>query len=311
MKAIAMHDYGSPLELIEFPTPTPAAGEVLVAVRASSINGFDTAVAAGYLKGMMDHQFPVIIGKDFAGTIAALGEGSSRFASGDRVFGVVMRHVLSEGSFADYVTSPENFAIAKLPEGVSFEQAGALGLAGTAALQALDSLELLEGDTVLISGATGGVGAYAIQLALGRGLRVIATAQVGEEERFVRSLGAAETVDYTGDLKAAVRALRQAGVDGALHLAGDPATLADVVKTGGRIASLLGLTQDQLGDRDVKAIGVMATPDPATLDFLAAEVAAGRLVVPTAKSYSLADAPQAIADFAAARTGKLAITVGA
>ena len=103
MRAIAVNDYGAPPVLTDVTQPAPGPGEVLVRVRASSINGFDAAVAAGMLKGMMEHRFPVVLGKDFAGTVEALGEGASRFAVGDEVFGVVMKPYLGDGGLGEYL----------------------------------------------------------------------------------------------------------------------------------------------------------------------------------------------------------------
>nr|MDT0665373.1 alcohol dehydrogenase catalytic domain-containing protein [Micromonospora sp. DSM 115978] len=129
------------------------------------MNGFDLSVAAGYLAGMMEHRYPLVLGKDFAGTVAAVGDGVSRFSVGDAVFGVVTKPFLGDGGFGEYVTVPEQVGIAALPEGVDLTVAGALGLAGTAAVDALDAASPQTGETVLVSGATGGVGAIAVQYA--------------------------------------------------------------------------------------------------------------------------------------------------
>lgn len=308
MRAIATSDYGAAPTVHDLPTPEPGDGEILVRVQGSSVNGFDGAVAAGYLKGMMEHRFPVVLGKDFAGTVETAGPGASRFATGDRVFGVVMKPVLGDGAFAEYVTVPEAFGVARVPDGVDTAAAGALGLAGTAALQSVEAVEPIRNATVLISGATGGVGAYAVQLAAARGAVVIATA-LPDEAGFVHQLGAAHAVDYSGDVAAQVRAISRQGVDAVIHLAGDGVALADLVVPGGRFASTMGLGPDQLAGRDLQAVSVMATPTPEVLDRLAGEVAAGRLRVPIARSYRLEDVPQALADFAAPHAGKLAVSV--
>jgi NADPH:quinone reductase len=162
---------------------------------------------------------------------------------------------------------------------------------------------------VLVSGASGGVGGYAIQLAAARGATVIATAKAGGQADFVRDLGAAHAVDYTGDLAGQVRAIAPGGVDAVLHFAGDPAALADLLAAGGRLASTLGFGPDALARPDATATAVMANPDQPTLDKLAADVAAGRLRVPVTRTYPLADVPQAFADFGAGSVGKLAVTI--
>lgn len=174
---------------------------------------------------------------------------------------------------------------------------------------AVDAVAPAAGETVLIAGATGGVGAFAVQLAAARGAQVIATAKPGDEADFVRRMGAVHIVDYSGDLTAAVRAIRPHGVDAIVHLAGDGVMLSDMLIAGGRIASTLGLAPDQLGSRPVTATSIMATPDAARLDRLAADVAAGRLQVPVGRTYRLEEVPQAMADFAAGTIGKLAVTL--
>ncbi len=303
MRAVLLTEPGAGPTLAELPTPRPGAGEVLVRVRASSVNGFDTAVAAGYLAGMMEHRFPVVLGKDYAGTVEAVGEGVAGFAVGDRVFGVVTKPFLGDGGFGDYVVVGDQVGLARIPDGLDVTTAGVLGLAGTAAVDAIAALGLQPGETVLISGATGGVGAIAVQYAAAAGARVIATARAGEEADFVRGLGAAEVVDHTGDLAGAVRALSPEGVDAAVHLAGDAAVLLGLLAEKGRLASTLGPQEHPA------AIPVMAHPSQSTLDRLAADAAAGTITVPVSRTYSLPDVPAAFADFATGTLGKLAITV--
>jgi NADPH:quinone reductase-like Zn-dependent oxidoreductase len=309
MRAITIQDFGVAPALTELPDPKPEPGEVLVRVRASSVNGFDAMAAAGALKGMMEHRFPVVLGKDFAGTVEAIGEGVTRFAVGEPVFGVVMKPFLGDGGLGEYVTVSEGFGLTRIPDGLDHAAAGALGLAGTAALNSVDAIAPAAGETVLVSGASGGVGAYATQLAAARGATVIATARPGPEADFVRDLGAAHTVDYTADLTAQVRAIAPGGVQGALHFAGDGATLAELLAAGGRLASTLGFGPDALTRPDATATAVMASPDQPTLDRLAAEAAADRLRVPVTRTYRLAEVPAALADFGAGAVGKLAITV--
>ena len=306
MRAIAVKDYGTPPVLTDLPKPEPGPGEVLVHVRASSINGFDGAVAAGMLKGMMEHRFPVVLGKDFAGVVEALGEGASLFAPGDEVFGVVMKPFLGDGGLGEYVVVGEQYGIAHVPEGLDLQAAGALGLAGTAARNAVDAIAPAAGELVLISGATGGVGAIALQYVVTADAEVIATARPGAEEEFVRGLGATHVVDHTGDLAAQVRAIAPHGVPAIVHLAGDGEQLADLLAPGGRIASTLGYGPEQ----HAAAVAVMANPDSATLEKLAADAASGGLRVMITRTYPLEETPQALADFGAgSHQGKLGIAV--
>ncbi len=305
MKAVVTTEQGAKPQVTDVPKPQAGAGEVLVKVQASSVNGFDLSVAGGHVVGMMEHRFPVVLGKDFAGTVEAAGEGVTRFTVGDKVFGVVTKAYLGDGGFGQYVTVPEEVGIAKLPDGMDVTAAGALGLAGTAAVDALDAAAPQSGETVLVSGATGGVGAFAVQYAAAAGARVIATARPGEEAEFVKGLGAHEVVDHTGDLPAQVRAACPDGVDVIVHLAGDGSVLAQLLTAKGRIASTIGFGADQ----HPAATFVYANPAPATLDRLAADLAAGRISVPVARTYALDEVPAAFGEFAAGTRGKIAITV--
>ena len=160
MRAIATTDFGAPATLVEIPAPEPAEGEILVRVASSSINGFDLSVASGRLQGMMEHRFPVVLGKDFAGTVEAVGAGIDGFVEGDNVFGVLMKPELGDGCFAERIATPAAFA-AKVADGLDAATAGALGLAGTAAHDAVEAVEPKHGETALVSGATGGVGIIA------------------------------------------------------------------------------------------------------------------------------------------------------
>ncbi len=310
MRAVTLNSVPATPALADLPTPQPEPGEVLVKVTGSSVNGIDLAVASGYLRQMMEHRFPLVVGKDFAGTVEALGEGVEGFTAGQAVFGVVMTPFLGPGAMAEYLTVPVGYGIVPCPEGLAPAKAGALGLAGTAALDSLNAVAPAEGETVLISGATGGVGALAVQLAAARGVRVLATARPGAEADFVTGLTdtKVELVDYSADLPAQVRALAPAGVDAVLHLAGDGVELAGLLRKGGRLASPLGLTSDAVDNAEVTVRPIMADPNPRTLAELAAQAASGALRVPVTATYSLEQVPEAFAAFGAGTLGKIAIT---
>ena len=309
MRALILEDFDAPLRVAEVEQPEPAEGEVRVRVRTSSINGFDVFVASGMARAYTEYRFPVVIGKDFAGTVDAVGEGVTQYAIDESVFGVVSKPDLHDGAYGEFVTVTVSLGLSKLPDGVSFEAAGAIGLAGTAALDSLDSAEVGSSDTVLVSGATGGVGAFAVQLAKRRGARVIATAHGDQEAAFVRDLGSDAVVDYEGDLAAAVREEASDGVDAVIHAAGDAEQLVSLLKPGGRIASTIGYKQEQAGGRDVVVTAVAAVPTPETLGRLASALAAGKLRVPIQRTYVLDDVPAGIADFAVHKVGKLAVSI--
>ncbi len=305
MRAVLIDDFGAPPRVGDVPPPESAAGEVLVRVVASSVNGFDVSVAAGRLKGAMEHRFPLIPGSDFAGTVESCGTEASRFAPGESVFGVVMKPFLGAGSFAELVATTAGHGVATLPEGLDVATAGCLALAGSAAVAVVEGASPAAGDVVLVSGATGGVGAMAIQYARAAGATVVATARAGREAAFVEDMGAAHVVDYTGDLAAQVTAVAPGGVSVIFHLAGDAGQLAGFLAPGGRIVSTLGFGPDQ----HPSARPVRASPDAATLGRLAHDVIDGRLRVPVERTYRLDEAPTALADFAAGSLGKLAVDV--
>ena len=268
MKAFAIPARDTQPAVQDVPQPEPAPGEVLVEVEAASVNGFDLSVAAGYVWDMIPHEFPVVLGRDLVGTVIAVGDGVDSVSVGERVAGVIPGMALSalNGSCAEYVALPAT-AVTPVPSGVDAPQAAVIGLAGVAAHDALGALSIQPGETVLISGATGGVGSIATQLAAAAGATVIGTARPGQEEEYVRSLGAAHTVDYTGDIAAAVQAIAPQGVDKVLHAAGDAAALGTTLKAGGTIASTRGVSAEEIGRKDVTVAPIMAA---ATADKLAA-----------------------------------------
>ncbi|GAA2528874.1 NADP-dependent oxidoreductase [Winogradskya humida] len=300
MRAVAFTAFGTAPAIHDLELPAPGDGEVRVRVHAASLNGFDFAVANGYLQGMMEHRFPVVLGKDFAGTVDALGAGVTGYEVGDRVFGVVTKAFLGDGSLAEFVTVPVTTGLAKLPEAVTFTDGGALGLAGSAAVDAVTAAALQPGERVLVSGATGGVGTLVVQLATKAGATVIATAHTDDEKALVTELGATETADHTEDLAAQVK-----DADVVFHLAGDPAALLGLLRPGGRFVSTLVGSPDQLPAGDYTVLPVFANASQETLNTLAAQDT--RLVVE--RVYPLDEALDAIAHFSGGTKGKIVITV--
>jgi NADPH:quinone reductase-like Zn-dependent oxidoreductase len=311
MKALALGSFADKPAVIDLPDPSPGPGEVLVRVQASSVNAFDVGVAMGAAKAYMTYRFPAGIGNDVAGNVEALGDGVTGFSVGDRVFGTMgMKGEIHDGSIAELAT-PKVDAIAPAPDALSFPDAGALGVAGTTAMSAVEAVDPGAGSLVLILGATGGVGTFAIQLANLRGAHVIASARPGDEP-FVTDLGAAETVDYTGDAVAAVRERYPEGIDAVIDaVRREPvefAAFAELVRDGGSAVSVVGGAGEgsKIGNASVSNAGSNA----AHLGPLAELVVGGKLRVAVSRSYSLPDAAQAIEDFAGKHTlGKLVITV--
>ena len=308
MRALTFRSRSDKLAVQDIPAVDPGPGQVQVAVEAASINGIDAAAAAGYLWDMLPAAFPVVLGRDMAGSVAAAGEGVTGFAPGDRVAGVITGMTLGAGTIAGLVTVDAGILTAQ-PAGVSSVQAAGAGLAAVTAHDLIAALALTEADVVLVSGATGGVGAYAIQMASAAGALVLATARPGEASDFVRGLGADAAIDYTGDLAAEVRTAAPEGVTAVVHAAGDVAALAALLNPDGRLVSALGATAGQAGRDDITVTGVMAVAEPGKFAALLASVTAGTLRVPVARSYPLDQATQALADFSGHKLGKLVITV--
>src|SRR6266480_6472362 len=156
MHAVVTTNYGSTPLFAKVDTPTPGPDDVRVRVHTSSVNGFDVALAAGYLKDLMEHRFPVVLGRDFAGIVDEVGVNVTAFAPGDDVFGMVLTQPLNAGAFAEYLVVPQDHHIARMPAGLDHATAGVLTLAGASAMTAVDAARVADGDTVLVSGATGG-----------------------------------------------------------------------------------------------------------------------------------------------------------
>ncbi|GIH49428.1 NADPH:quinone reductase [Microbispora rosea] len=200
MKAYVLRSYGPPdvLELTDVGTPVPGPGEVLVRVRATSVQPYDwhhmrgEPYAARLMGGTLGPRGPRIgiLGADVAGQVEAIGAGVTGFRPGDEVFAL-----LTQGGFAEYVCVPES-ALARKPETLSFEQAAAVPLAAVTALMALDQGGVQAGHAVLVNGASGGVGTFAVQLAKAFGAEVTGVCS-GRNAELVRSIGADEVVDYT------------------------------------------------------------------------------------------------------------------
>jgi NADPH:quinone reductase-like Zn-dependent oxidoreductase len=197
MQAIVYHRYGPPdvLELQEIPKPTPAEGQVLIRVHAASVNPYDWHFLRGtpsfirLISGMGRPKFPRL-GADVAGVVEAVGAEAAPFKPGDAVFGT------AKGSFAEYACAPAS-QLAVKPQEISFEQAACLPIAGVTALQGVRDIgKVQNGQTVLINGAAGGVGTFAVQIAKSLGARVTGVCSTRNVE-LVRSIGADEAIDYT------------------------------------------------------------------------------------------------------------------
>src|SRR5918995_6707423 len=299
MRTIAEETFGGPIALIDLPTPEIGTGEVLIRVRAAGVNPFDWKVADGALEDQMKHRFPLILGFDAAGVIERVGADVTRLAEGDEVYGYLFKPVIGEGAYAEYVSAPATI-VARKPVTVGFAEAAALPTPGLTAMDLVDAVDTREGKTILIVGATGGVGSYATQLAARRGAHIIATAHQ-TNAALVRRLGAAETIDHTTeDLVATVRMSHPGGIDAVIDVASEREALGRIstlVNEGGRLASsVYAADVEGLAGRGIGATNVSMHPDARRLGELSRMVDTGELSVGLDRTFPLEKAPQALAE---------------
>jgi NADPH:quinone reductase len=294
MKAVAVVNQGEPARIVDLPVPEAGPGHLRVRMRAAGLNPYDGKRTAGTYGSL---PLPFVPGTDGAGVVDAVGEGVTKFALGDRVFGRLGD--ATHGTYAEYSVVAEEGVIARIPEGVDFTTAAALPVSGLAALGLLGALALSPGDRLLIVGATGGVGGFFTQLAARAGLDVIATARPEYAER-IRGFGARLIVDHTSATPV-VEQLATVGVERVEALADLAsardlvATLTPLVPAGGKAASIAGgIDVDALTARQVTAFNYRRAATAAELEELAGMVARGELKVVVDRVLTLADAPRAL-----------------
>ena len=291
MKAIRYHVYGDPtvLRYEDAERPEPAEGEVLIEVAATSFNPADAGIRAGYLRQVFPIALPHIPGIDVAGTIVALGAGVTRWTVGDRVIGFLS--MVPDGAAAEFVTASADI-LAPAPTAIPLTEAAALPAAAQTAWQALfEHAELRAGQRVLINGAGGGVGGFAVQLAKRAGAFVIATASPRSADA-VRAQGADQIIDYTATSPA--EALTEP-VDAVLNLVSasesEMVALTGLIRDGGAIVTTATPAAGD-ADRGVRAVGMQLRTDAEQLGNLAKLVDAGELRVEISASYPLSQAAE-------------------
>ncbi|HWE60260.1 MAG TPA: NADP-dependent oxidoreductase [Chloroflexota bacterium] len=256
MRAFVLTRYGGPdaMELRQIPRPSHGPGEVLIQVYAAGLNPIDFKMREGMLRVIYRYPLPIIAGSELSGVVVARGSGVTRLAEGDRVFTRVDKRRL--GAFAEFAVVREEM-VAKMPSSVDFMAAAGVPLAGLTALQALrDELRVTSGQNIFISGGSGGVGTFAIQLGKWLGAHITTTASARGEE-MVRKLGADIVVDYTRERFDQV--LRD--YDGALDLIGGDTLLKTfgVVKRDAKVVSIAGVPEPQTARKDLQAGPTLAT----------------------------------------------------
>jgi NADPH:quinone reductase-like Zn-dependent oxidoreductase len=273
-RVVRFSRFGGPevLELVEEPLDEPGPGEVRVELRAAGLNPADFKRREGGPQYALT--FPAGIGREFAGTVEAVGHGAARWAPGDEVFGSV-----PDGAFQTHLVADASF-FARRPAELTWEVAGGLALVGQTAWDALASQPLHAGETIVVSAAAGGVGGVLSQLAVLRGIRVIGSASPANHD-WLRSRGI-QPVAYGPDLVNEVRALAPDGVTAAFDLHGESAVrqLLELGIPPHRV-NTNAMDPSEFG---IRRVGRGPTSIP-TLDALAALVVAGDVEVPIAASY--------------------------
>jgi NADPH:quinone reductase-like Zn-dependent oxidoreductase len=291
MKAIRIHNYGGPEVLVyeHAPRPTPGAGEVMVKVYATSLNPVDRGTRAGYLQGFIAFPLPVVPGLDLAGVVEAVGDDVNTVAVGDAVYGY--SNMMRQGAHAEYAVVSAG-EIAPKPTTVDFVSAASVPLAGLAAWQGLfDVAGLQAGQTVLIHGAGGGVGSFAVQFARALGARVLATAG-SDKIALLGDLGVAEAIDYTTTrFEDVVR-----DVDVVFDTVGGELVERSftVLKPGGMYVSPAAQLDAEAGKASgVRASGMTTQANSADLSEIAGLIDAGKVKPVVSTVLPLAEARQA------------------
>jgi NADPH:quinone reductase-like Zn-dependent oxidoreductase len=307
MKAIVVHDFGGPevMKVENVPRPEPKDDEVLIRVMAAGVNPVD-----GYIRSGKFHRggtLPVTPGMDVAGVIEQTGSKITRFKKGDPVYAYLS--FMEQGGYAEFALAKENEMAIK-PKTLTFEQAASVPLAATTAWQALiDTGKLSAGQTVLIQGASGGVGSFAVQIAKAKGAKVIATASTPNQD-LLKELGVDQAIDYTTTkFETVVK-----DVDVVLDAVGKD-TIArsyGVVKKGGIIVSIAGQADEaELSKHGIRGTTISAHPDASVLEELAKLIDAKKITAVVSQTLPLADAPKAHEQIATRHTrGKIVLKIG-
>jgi NADPH:quinone reductase-like Zn-dependent oxidoreductase len=314
MRAFRYHAVGSAStpRVEDVPVPEPAAGEVLVRVRCASVNPVDWKIAAGKFRILVKGGLPRTMGSDFAGEIAAVGPGVEAWRPGDRVMGFIDPFARTAGTFAEYLPVPTGFVMRR-PSQVDDELGAALPCVGLTAVALCNLAQVGRGSSVLVNGASGGVGHLAVQVAKARGALVAATASAARRG-FVTALGADEFIDYRERPLSDWPMAFDAVLDCVPNL--PRRCHRRLLKRGGHYASTLPdgwtYTLDPLLNRmgPLQRHAVMLQPDERALEELLAGVAAGSVRCEIAGVFPLEQAARAIEQSRAGHVaGKLVIRV--
>lgn len=284
MKAVVLHEFGGidQLRYEDIPTPQPGPDEVLVQVAATSINPVDWKIRSGAAKDHIPVELPYILGRDVAGTVTRMGQNVRHLEIGQRVMGLV-KH-----SYAEYLVAPAADLTA-IPQGLEYEDSGALPLVVTTGGQLIQHMGPRPGDVILVTGALGGVGRTAVVAAKSRGAKVLAGVRAKQREE-AAALQADQVVAIDDDDEIS----RLPELDGIADTV-DHETIEKLIpkiKQGGVLGSVLGKPKGAEG-KNIRVEAFMAKPDASLLRQMADAVRDGKLVIPIARRMKLQEAPEA------------------
>jgi NADPH:quinone reductase-like Zn-dependent oxidoreductase len=298
MRTAAIDRFGGPsvLKIHLLPTPTPGAGELLIAVHTAGVGSWDADIRGGWWPGPGRPKFPLVLGTDGSGTVVAVGSRVRRFKVGDRVY--AYRWMNPKGGFYAQYVAVEAKNVARMPTTLTLREAGAIPVTGLTGLQGLEgALKIKKGERLIIHGASGGVGTVALQFANWLGARVLATASGKDGVALVRRLGADAAVDgRQGDIAEAAREFAPDGADAVLALSSGAALTQclDALKPrGGRVAYPSGVEPAPRNRKGVKITAYDAVAGVREFQRLSRAVKGSNLRVVIADTFTLDDAAAA------------------
>ncbi len=297
MRAAAIDEFGGPISVHELPVPEVGPGEVLIRVEAGGGGVWDPFEMEGGFAGMMGRpaRFPYVPGSDGAGTVEEVGEGVRPFAKGDRVYAAALANPKG-GFYAEYIVLPAS-GVSRIPGTLTVEEAGVMPVDAVTALRGLDdTLGIKPGESVLVFGASGGVGHLAVQLAKRMGARVLAAASGADGVEMVRELGADEAVDgRRDDVAAAARRFAPGGLNAALLCAGGEAAerALEAVRDGGRVAYPNGVEPVPRGRKGIEVRSYDGEASPEVILRLNRWIERGPFRVHIARMFSLEEVEEA------------------
>lgn len=315
MRAVVINRFGGPDELVvqEIPVPGIAPDQVLIRVEYAGVGAWDPFEREGGYARMLgiEARFPYVLGSEGAGSIASVGEGVSRFRTGDRVYAPGFLN--PKGGFYAAFAAVDADCVSFVPAGLTAEQASVISGAGITALRGLaDVLDLRRGESVAVFGASGGVGHVAVQLARQMGARVFAVASGGDGVALVKRLGIDCVIDGRRDkISSAVRSFGFEDLDAALLTAGGEGAgqIVACVRSGGRVAFPNGIHPEPQPRPDVRINGYHADPDPEIIRRLGSFVETGAIVPHLDRKFPLDRAADAHRYIEGHHPGKVAIRV--